>query len=257
MLVFVWALSFASELRKTIARMSSCTLKSLGTCSLCNPKPNGCYVRNSGSVQHRPAGCPCAGPRGGLRPASARSAPEDVLVPGSDDELQHLDGEASSSSDGDGQPARHVGFSDDKRFHAHGVSLPEPLEKRALVLASKYEFTDLSLWRSFLCFFGFLASSQPLALIHVNLTVGVRRVGVRTVGFWTVGVRTVGVRIVGVQMVGVRTAGIRTVGVRTVGVQLVSGRLVFGRLASGWVVSGLLAFGRLVLVIGRVSICVC
>ena len=142
---FVWALSFASELKQKLARMSLCTLKSLGTCSLCNLKPNGCYVRNSGSVQHRPAGCPCAGPRGGLRPASARSAPEDVRVPGSDDELQHLDGEASSSSDGGGQPARHVGFSDDKRFHAHGVSLPEPLEKRDLVLASKYEFTDLSL----------------------------------------------------------------------------------------------------------------
>ena len=126
---FVWALSFASELKQKLARMSSCTLKSLGTCSLCNPKPNGCYVRNSGSVQHRPAGCPCAGPRGGLRLASARS--EDARVPGSDDELQHLECEASSSSDGGGQLARHVGFSDDKRFHAHGVSLPEPLEKRA------------------------------------------------------------------------------------------------------------------------------
>ena len=103
-------------------------------------------------MQHRPAGCPCAGPRGGLRPASARSAPDDARVPGSDDDLPHLECEASSSSDGGGQPARRVCFSDDQRFHAHGVSLPEPLEKRALVLASKSEFTDFSLWRSFLWF---------------------------------------------------------------------------------------------------------
>ena len=59
---------------------------------------------------------------------------------------------------------QQLGFGKDPRFHNHGTLLPEPLEKAANVLADKYEFTDLALWRSFLCFLfvwisGFSAAS--------------------------------------------------------------------------------------------------
>ena len=83
----------------------------------------------------------------------------------------------SSSSSGEEEDApkiERLGFSKDLRFRNHGAVLPDVLEKAASVLADKYEFTDLTLWRRFLWFFGFMASLQPAALIDVDMLHAVR-----------------------------------------------------------------------------------
>ena len=163
-----------------------CTLQELGVCVSCNPSPGGCYIRSNGKVQHRPAGCPCAGRPGGNHRLAfvvndATSNVVDTTACGGtrntskyEPQIENAFSMDSGSSSSSGEEAeepktQQLGFGKDPRFRNHGALLPEALEKAASVLADKYEFTDLTLWRSFLWFFGFLASLQPAALIDLDM----------------------------------------------------------------------------------------
>ena len=79
------------------------------------------------------------------------------------------DSSSSSGEEVEEPKTKQSAFVKDPHFRDRGALLPEALDKTASVLADKYEFTDLALWRSFLWFFGFMASLQPAALIDRDM----------------------------------------------------------------------------------------